>query len=80
MQPVISEIKQQAAAADITQTEIAFHSDTLTRSKVCRIFRGYEKATDEEMRALEEGLKAAVRAKAKRLSQVVPGVFAGMTA
>jgi hypothetical protein len=75
MQPEVLAIKKQADAADITQTEIAFLSDRLTRSKICRIFRGYEKATNEELQALEEGLKAAVRAKAKRLSQVVPGLL-----
>lgn len=76
MQPDVAEIKRQAEAGDISQTEIAFHAPaSLNRSKICRIFRGYEKATDDELQALEEALRAAARAKALRLTKAVPGIL-----
>jgi len=70
MQSEVTEIKRQADLADISQTELAFHSK-LARPKVCRIFRGYELATDEELEAMTNGLRAAALDRAKRLRAIV---------
>lgn len=79
MQTDAMKLKRQAEAADVTQTEIAYHSPdrAVSRSKVCRIFRGYETASDEELQAIHEGIRAAARERARKLSAAVPGVLDG---
>lgn len=75
----ILSLKRLREKHDISQLELGREVPGVGNKRICMAEKGRIDLRDKELEALMEGIRAVLRARARKINESMPGVFAGLS-